>query len=74
MTDTTSTRPLMGDELLPCPFCGRHANIEQLDGPLWEGGCATEGCIGFESILAYTKLEGIQAWNTRTSLPQPTGS
>lgn len=58
-------------ELLPCPFCGEEAKIEQVErinyGIVYRVGCRTEGCIGwwYESVLYYTEAVAFTAWNRR---------
>ena len=63
-------RPRMSEiELLPCPFCGAHAktpirNNGMYGRPRWETGCVLF-CI---SMLAGSKKELVQRWNTRPAL------
>lgn len=60
-------------ELLPCPFCGSPAAIEQ-DGKRWSVGCSESGetpgtqeCIGYISLTTFPrKAEAVAAWNRRT--------
>ncbi len=60
----------MNDELLPCPFCGGAATIEETDllGDIRKSaGCGTEHCQGYQSTLTFaTRREAVVAWNTRS--------
>jgi len=61
----------MNEELLPCPFCGGAATIEEsaLLGDIRKSaGCGTEHCQGYQSTLTFsTHREAIAAWNTRVA-------
>ena len=61
----------MNEELLPCPFCGGVATIEESDllGDIRKSaGCGTEHCQGYQSTLTFsTHREVIAAWNTRVA-------
>lgn len=55
-------------ELLPCPYCGKEANIGKTDFGFYFVGCSTKDCYG--SILRMSPIsqnieEIIQAWNRR---------
>lgn len=56
-------------KLLPCPFCGGDAVMEQIDGVLGvrkSAGCRTETCMGYQSNMTFsTHREAALAWNTR---------
>ena len=67
----------MDSELLPCPFCGGEASLEQAEGSLgrmrWTVGCnerTDDGailCYGYQSLTTFaTKREAAEAWNRRT--------
>lgn len=66
----------MSDEptLLPCPFCGGEAAIEEIDGfsgVRKSAGCNTEGCFGFQSMTTFeTRAEAVKAWNRRATTAQ----
>lgn len=62
-------------KVLPCPWCGGAASVEQIDGKVdpirYSVGCdANEPlCMGYQSLTTFaTAREAIAAWNTR---PQP---
>jgi len=63
-------------ELLPCPFCGGPAELEEVDGGGWSVGCeekplSVHYCMGYQSLTSFaTKREAISAWNTRTQLDE----
>lgn len=78
----TSTNTL----LLPCPFCGGKATIEEVrrdlsfDEVRWSAGCTdsegkvrSEGpaCVGYMSVMTYPrKKDAIAAWNSRSGPAQ----
>ena len=63
-------------ELLPCPFCGRHANVVD-DAPpafpdqIWYGvGCSNPNCTaytGYGMRLFVNRADAIAAWNRRAN-------
>ena len=60
------------DSLLPCPFCGGEAVIEEVNygeeigGCRKSAGCNTEGCQGYQSLVTFsTYREAAEAWNKR---------
>lgn len=65
-------RPLT---ILPCPFCGGPASIEEVDNNgRWKFsvGCSTDGngasdfCMGYQSLTTFsTRHEAVEAWNKR---------
>jgi len=61
------------EPLLPCPFCGGPASIEESDllGDIRKSaGCGTEDCQGYQSTLTFaTRREAIAAWNRRATQP-----
>ena len=67
----------MNTELLPCPFCGGPATIEEttlLGDVRKSAGCGTEYCQGYQSTLTFaTHREAIAAWNTRNPPRTATG-
>ncbi len=62
--------------LLPCPFCGGEASIEESEllGDIRKSaGCSTEGCQGYQSTITFsTKREATNAWNSRNPKPATT--
>lgn len=57
-------------ELLPCPYCGKEANICKTDFGFYFVGCSTTGCYG--SILRMSPIsqnieEIIWIWNRRAT-------
>ena len=59
--------------LLPCPFCGGHANVVE-DAPMfpnqvWYGvGCSNPNCTaytGYGMRLFVNRADAIAAWNRR---------
>lgn len=63
----------MKHKLKPCPFCGKPAGIEEIEGALAvrkSAGCYTEGCQGYQSMLTFaTFKEAAEAWNRRATKP-----
>ena len=59
------------NDLLPCPFCGRKADIiENYDG--WHGYrcmimCSNIECISVSTYWCSNKIDAINKWNTRVS-------
>ena len=52
--------------LLPCPWCGGPAEIEEDDQGLFHVGCTTRQCKAEPKIGAYDiRDNAIAAWNTR---------
>ncbi len=69
---------LVPRELLPCPFCGGDAELDQMpdDGSLqalrWAVGCIDDYCNGFRMPYRHSRKAGaIEAWNRRAAAPQP---
>lgn len=62
-------------ELLPCPFCGGPASIENVKGKAVDelrrsAGCDNEECHGYMSMQTYPRIaDAVKAWNTRH--PEP---
>ena len=62
-------------ELLPCPFCGGPALIENVKGKAVDelrrsAGCDNEECHGYMSMQTYPRIaDAVKAWNTRH--PEP---
>lgn len=63
-------------KLLPCPFCGAEAELEEtelLGAFRKSAGCSNEGCQGYQATITFaTKREAIAAWNTRADCDGPT--
>lgn len=61
-------------ELLPCPFCGGKAEVEQIPSATWDkfvAHCKSSKCIAFyigycDEGIYDTRTKAIEAWNTRT--------
>ena len=60
------------NELKPCPFCNREAEITQCQYNDYYVTCKNCGCQLGQDGVAYndfgTKEEAIKAWNTRTDV------
>jgi hypothetical protein len=60
----------MTKELLPCPFCGSSATMEQTDDNRWSVGCDSADelmCMGNQSFATFSRqVEARDAWNKRT--------
>lgn len=61
--------------ILPCPFCGGRAAVEEVgNGPYvrFSVGCTTDGdcdgiCMGYQSLTTFDRRsEAIAAWNRRS--------
>lgn len=77
----------MTTSLKPCPFCGEHAHMKELEtahgSTLYGVSCPTEGCLGFAMETYFdTPDEAVKAWNrrfdrtcrvVRMGEPSPTG-
>ncbi len=60
------------EHLLPCPWCGSEARVEQQNifgDVCWNIVCKGYGCPGYcdahSFVTAATKAEAIKIWNTR---------
>lgn len=55
--------------LLPCPFCGGSASMEQTESNRWSVGCDAADepeCMGYQSFTTFARRgEATKAWNTR---------
>ena len=62
--------------LLPCPFCGGPAVMEEVEAKSigesrWSVGCSEQRvvfaeCMGYQSLTTFDrKIEAANAWNTR---------
>lgn len=60
--------------LLPCPFCGGEAVMEEIEEKIFgtvrfSVGCATEDeatCMGYQSLTSFSRrCDAASAWNTR---------
>lgn len=70
--DERQTLARSGDTILPCPFCGAPASIEEIasySGVQFSVGCdsASEAeCMGYQSFTTFnTRKEAVMAWNRR---------
>jgi Lar family restriction alleviation protein len=61
----------MSDTLLPCPFCGGEARIEQHEKGKWLAFCDDVYGCGTEGWYEDTPEEAIAAWNRRTPAIPP---
>lgn len=62
----------MSADLLPCPWCGGCAEIDETFGsvPGWAVSCATDDCLGYKTFGSYArKADAAKAWNTRAPSP-----
>jgi hypothetical protein len=66
----------MTDEILPCPFCGGKAVIEEIENGVgltgsvcFSVGCNSqdeEACMGYQSLTTFSRRsDAIKAWNRR---------
>ncbi len=60
----------MTTSLKPCPFCGEHAHMKELEtahgSTLYGVSCPTEGCLGFAMETYFdTPGQAVAAWNRR---------
>ena len=75
MTVPTKMQPL----LLPCPFCGGTATLEECTNESvgissWTVGCNERDgeiqCMGYQSLTTFArKVEAVEAWNMRDGKP-----
>lgn len=55
----------IGEELLPCPFCGEKASLEERDGGWW-ARCVSRSCLVLPTSLDMdSREEAVRVWNTR---------
>lgn len=61
-------------EILPCPFCGGAATVEEVEekstpnGVRFSVGCASDeaDCMGYQSLTTFPRRsDAIVAWNKR---------
>lgn len=67
-----------GLDVLPCPFCGGSASVEEYDSAsnyAFSVGCDnTEEahCYGYQSLTTFARRsDAIRAWNKRAYIPLP---
>lgn len=57
--------------LLPCPFCGGSASMEQTESNRWSVGCDAADepeCMGYQSFTTFARRgEATKTWNTRSA-------
>jgi hypothetical protein len=59
--------------ILPCPFCGHSASIEEVNsdpkGASFSVGCDNgeeESCMGYQSLTTFARRsDAVKAWNRR---------
>ncbi len=67
------------EQILPCPFCGHSASVEEIEhgvgttgGTSFSVGCDStdeESCMGYQSLTQFnTRKAAITAWNKRVPL------
>lgn len=60
----------MANELKPCPFCGREAELitrKQCLADAYSVRCTNKGCRGHTQRLVRVKHKAIEAWNRRAT-------
>lgn len=67
------------DSILPCPFCGATATMEEFEASkagtvVFSVGCNStdeEACMGYQSFQTFnTAKDAIAAWNKRAPKPE----
>lgn len=54
------------DELLPCPFCGEHAEVYDFKDGRYLVECSNTNCDVYPyTSIHYDKEDAIAAWNRR---------
>lgn len=64
-------------ELLPCPFCGGEAEIEEISEENshtgtagYAAGCANSECLVYQTFDKFAlRKDAVKAWNTRAPSP-----
>lgn len=70
-TSNTTTDPVTGLEVLPCPFCGGPASVEEsraYEGAAFSVGCDADeaSCYGYQSLTTFSRRsDAIAGWNRR---------
>lgn len=65
--------------VLPCPFCGAEASIEECEGgsglPRFSVGCDSleaADCMGYQSFTTFDRRgDAVRAWNRRAAVNSP---
>lgn len=68
----TTPTPHGAPELLPCPFCGCVAEMQNNFGQEWWAQC--EGCDATHGVLAAFRNEAADIWNRRAAIQQAAGA
>ena len=64
---------MITERILPCPFCGGPASVEELGASFSVGCCNRDEAarLGYQSLTVFaTRSEAVAAWNRR-HLPSP---
>lgn len=75
-TMSVTVDPVTKLEILPCPFCGGTASVEEFSnahvGVSYSVGCDTDGdgtCYGYQSLTSFDRRSNaINAWNKRAPI------